>query len=67
MGVAFGRRGLFWGLLWVQEVWQSLSGTLGLGGGHSRPAGNEGDLMQEQVVVMAKDFGIEIDEKTFRG
>jgi hypothetical protein len=72
MGVAFGRRGLFWGLLWVQEVWQGLAGTLGLSGGRDsrhgeRPHGREGDLMQEQVMVMAKDFGVEIDEKIFRG
>jgi hypothetical protein len=72
MDVAFGRQGLFWGLLWVQEVWQGLTDFLRLGRGRDisqpeRPQWKGGDPMQEQVMVMAKDFGVEIDENIFRG
>ena len=70
--MAFGRRGLFWGLLWLQKLWHGLTDTLKLPGGHKsqlveQPPGEKGDLMQEQVIAMAKDFGVEIDEKIFRG
>lgn len=72
MGVAFGKPGFFWGLLWVQGVWQGLTGFLRLGLGRDtrqaeRSRWKGGDPVQEQVIVMAKDFGVEINESIFRG
>ncbi|KAG8807584.1 hypothetical protein FRC17_004397 [Serendipita sp. 399] len=72
MDVAFGRRGLFWGFLWLQRVWWGISTRLGLRPSLHEEEGkgkgsNEGNLMQQQVQDMAKEFGVEIDESVFYG
>lgn len=66
MDVAFGKRGLFWGLLWVQGAWQSLTGVLRVGS-MSNSFEGDGDLVQEQIMAMGQEFGVEIDETVFRG
>jgi hypothetical protein len=69
MDVAFGRHGIFWGILWLQQVWSKA--TLGLGltkENAEEPKNSEEDIdMQQQMVDMAKELGVEIDENVFRG
>ncbi|KAG8799221.1 hypothetical protein FRC18_008364 [Serendipita sp. 400] len=72
MDVAFGRRGLFWGWLWLQRLWWRVTTRLGLlpsrqGRGEEKVGSAEGDFMQQQVMDMAKEYGVEIKESVFYG
>ncbi|KIM29483.1 hypothetical protein M408DRAFT_114122 [Serendipita vermifera MAFF 305830] len=67
MDVAFGKRGLFWGLLWLKETWQTLSGALKISTAHSIEQEEKEDPVQEQIMAMGQEFGVEIDEKLLRG
>ncbi|PVF94923.1 ABC1-domain-containing protein [Serendipita vermifera] len=69
MNVAFGSHGVFWGILWLQEIWSTAIMRLGIAKRDvEEPKNEEGDLdMQQEVMEMAKELGVEIDESVFRG
>lgn len=69
VGIAIDSPLLIRGVLWLDRVWRRM--TAPIVATHVKvEEGDDGlgrDLIQQQVMDMAKDMGVEIDENIFKG
>lgn len=69
MNFAMTNLGTLYFVLWIQRAWLSVRSKLGLRTAEKGEGSDGGtiNIMQQQVMDMAKEFGVEITEEAFRG